>query len=181
MLHQAPERQLQGHSGARPWGVPRKIAPEGGARREGTHPLPHTCSAAELRTRGSSAWGFPGGSRDSLPRPGRAPLARGSPIRKRQSSLAQSSRLSVPVFISTFSSNWDRVVYSSHQPLQLQTIPTFLCHLANRQDTKKKKERNETKRKKGATHAAVSPCSLNLQPGAGRKRKRTFSLPIPTP
>lgn len=43
----------------------------GGEKSWETYPLcPHTCSAAEPETRGSSAWGFPGGCRDSLPRRG---------------------------------------------------------------------------------------------------------------
>lgn len=43
------------------------ISPGGEKSGETYPPCPHTCSAAEPETRGSSAWGFPGGCRDSLP------------------------------------------------------------------------------------------------------------------
>lgn len=67
MVDQAQEQQLQSHHRAGPWGVFAKYLPRW-REEQGTYPLcPHTCSAAELGTRGSWAWGFPGGCRDSLP------------------------------------------------------------------------------------------------------------------
>lgn len=146
-MGQSLEHQLQGHCGVRPWSVSQKTALSGGKCREPTHPgthppSPHTCSAqpslehvvAQLRA--SRA-----GSRDPLPRPGRAPVAPGYPTRKKRRSLEQSSRLPEPV--SSQPSTATRTEFcwnpTNPRPRQLPTTPTFLCHLANRQDTKKKK------------------------------------------